>query len=497
MPTITKTLVGGSSDGFVLVSAGGFDSTNINGTGLVASENEATPGVLIAEFRQGLTTNKYADWGVPTGASVTHIKLLGASSTAIGGATVTTNAQLLTDEVDFGSFDLSVGITASSSLAITKTADDYVRVRVIASADIGVDIENPYAALSISVSEIQLEVTYISNVNFTGSIASSVSYAGIFAIDKRLNGSISSSLEYIGSLIVNRLLSGNIASTVSYAGYLANIESINFTGAVSSSVSYVGAMGVTQNIDGNISQSIAYAGFLTNNDPNNVQMSGAISSSVSYLGTLSIAQEFAGNVDSQISYNGALVVETILTGNITSSVIYVGALTVNRTLGGAISSSIAYTGALIARTAYEPVGQLKSVLLGQGLSKSTLITNDIKKVMGNTYFIKKGDTAQTIRTRLEDENGKVNLTACTAQIQFKTKGASIVTLEKTATIESDQVSSTGEIYYTFVTGDFTSLVVGEYQVEWKITFPNATSRNFPTSRIPQRNYNYLTVYENF
>lgn len=497
MPTVDYTLLNGSTNGFTNTANGGFDTVGVISTLVYAVEDEATPAdTLTATFRQGATTNKYSDWGVPSGATVTGIKLLGAYGNLLAGATASCAVQFWTDEADLGSYDIG-SITESGVISLTKTANDYVRVQIDLTGTVTIDVIDPYESFEAQVGIVQIQITYDLAVDLSGSISGQISYGGTLQVGKRLDGAISSSIAYAGTLSLDKQLAGAVSSSIAYTGTLENVEAVNLAGAIVSSIAYAGTLSVAQEFAGAIESLIAYAGTLTNNDPNNVTLGGGIISSVEYAGTLSLAQDFSGNVASSIEYAGTLINANLISGAVSSSIAYAGTFDIEQVFSGSVSGSIAYAGTLTTRDAYEPVGQLRSILLGQGISKSILIANDTKGIMGNTFYVKKGDTAQTIRTRLKDDNGEVNLTACTVLIQFRTKGASTLTLEKTATVDSDQTANTGEVYYTFVSGDYSSLVVGEYQVEWKVTFPDSTVRNFPTSRIPARSYNYLTVYDNF
>lgn len=160
--TVNKTLLTGSGDsGFSLISQTNFDSTSVN-PALYAEDSEALPVEdPTAVFRQGSTYNKYSDWGVPAGARILGIKLLGASGSLSGGATASGNVNFYTTEAFLGTFDInSIGEgTYQDISAENLTADDYVQVEVSFDCTIEFD-EGGYTSLTAQVSNIQFEITY-------------------------------------------------------------------------------------------------------------------------------------------------------------------------------------------------------------------------------------------------------------------------------------------------------------------------------------------------
>lgn len=161
MPTLTKILLGSNQNGFVYVSKTGFNSAAVSNYLVNATKDDAgaTPGIYAATFRQGASSNTYADWGVPAGAVVSGIRLVFASGVLVHAGTGSASVQLWTDEADLGLFDIA-NISGGTLATISKVASDYVRVQIDISANIDFDPGEGYGTLSVDVSDIEIEVTY-------------------------------------------------------------------------------------------------------------------------------------------------------------------------------------------------------------------------------------------------------------------------------------------------------------------------------------------------
>jgi hypothetical protein len=98
--------------------------------------------------------------------------------------------------------------------------------------------------------------------------------------------------------------------------------------------------------------------------------------------------------------------------------------------------------------------------------------------MASTFYLKKGDTYPNIETILADGNGPVNLTGCTVLFRMSVANTGNLMIEKAATIVTPQSGGdVGKCYAEFEAGDTDEL--GEYRVEWVVTFPNTKSATFP------------------
>lgn len=98
--------------------------------------------------------------------------------------------------------------------------------------------------------------------------------------------------------------------------------------------------------------------------------------------------------------------------------------------------------------------------------------------MANIFYLKKGDTYPNIETILSDENGAVNLTGCTVLFRMSVANTGNLMVEKLATVVTPQSGSDiGKVYAEFEPEDTAAL--GEYRVEWRVTFPNDKVATFP------------------
>ncbi len=98
--------------------------------------------------------------------------------------------------------------------------------------------------------------------------------------------------------------------------------------------------------------------------------------------------------------------------------------------------------------------------------------------MANFMFLKKGDTYPNISTTLSDENGPVNLTGCTVLFRMSEPDTGNLMLETAATVLGQGTpENLGKCYAEWDTGD--TDIIGEYRVEWVVTFPNGKKATFP------------------
>lgn len=214
MPTVDVTLLSGADNGFTLLSQSGFDSASVSGHRLVAVKNPATPATpLGADFQQGATTNKYSDLGVPAGATVTAIKLLGAVAVVTLGSTASGQAQFYTNEADLGLFDVnSIGEGPSTSLS--KTADDYVRFLVSILGNVEFDETESYGTFEVQLYAIQVQITY--------------SEPDVIQTD---NSSVSDSRSVEGN--VTNTDNSSVSDALSVDGNVTNAENVSISDSIS------------------------------------------------------------------------------------------------------------------------------------------------------------------------------------------------------------------------------------------------------------------------
>ena len=243
MPTLTKTLLGSSQDGFVYVSKTGFNSAAVSNYLVNATKDDAgaTPGIYAATFRQGASSNTYADWGVPSGAVVTGIRLVTASGVLVEAGTGSASVQLWTDEADLGLFDIS-NISGGTLATISKVASDYVRVQIDISATIDFDPGEGYGTLSVDVSDIEIEVTYSNpDAPFSDSAAQSdaVSVSGRVTVAESVtvseSQSVSGSASHTESVNVSE--GQSLSGTNPYAESATLSEALAVSGTVQRSES--------------------------------------------------------------------------------------------------------------------------------------------------------------------------------------------------------------------------------------------------------------------
>lgn len=98
--------------------------------------------------------------------------------------------------------------------------------------------------------------------------------------------------------------------------------------------------------------------------------------------------------------------------------------------------------------------------------------------MANTFYLKKGDTYPNIETILSDGGGPVNLSGCTVLFRMSVANTGNLMVEKNATVVTPQTGvDIGRCYAEFAPEDTEEL--GEYRVEWRVTFPNGKKATFP------------------
>lgn len=98
--------------------------------------------------------------------------------------------------------------------------------------------------------------------------------------------------------------------------------------------------------------------------------------------------------------------------------------------------------------------------------------------MAETFYLKLGDTHPNIETILSDGNGPVNLSGCTVLFRMSVANTGNLMVQKAATVVTPQTGTDiGRCYAEFDAADTGEL--GEYRVEWRVTFPNGKVATFP------------------
>lgn len=98
--------------------------------------------------------------------------------------------------------------------------------------------------------------------------------------------------------------------------------------------------------------------------------------------------------------------------------------------------------------------------------------------MANLFFLKQGDTFPNIEAILSNsEDEAVDLTGCTVLFRMSEIGDGNLLIEKSATVVTPQTGSDmGKVSAEFENGD--TDIIGDYRVEWKVTFPNGKIATF-------------------
>lgn len=93
------------------------------------------------------------------------------------------------------------------------------------------------------------------------------------------------------------------------------------------------------------------------------------------------------------------------------------------------------------------------------------------------FYIKKNTTLATLDARLISGTGaRANLTGASVQFRMRKLGSGVNVIDRPATIV-DPVQ--GEIRYQWQGTD--TSVVGDYEAEFEVTFPDTNTRIFPSS----------------
>jgi hypothetical protein len=112
--------------------------------------------------------------------------------------------------------------------------------------------------------------------------------------------------------------------------------------------------------------------------------------------------------------------------------------------------------------------------------------------MANTFYLKQGDTYPNIETILSDSNGPVNLAGATVLFRMSVANSGNLMVEKAATVVTPQSGvDIGKCYAEFVDADTAEL--GEYRVEWRVTFPNGKKATFPRGQAD--NFNKVIIQQ--
>lgn len=105
--------------------------------------------------------------------------------------------------------------------------------------------------------------------------------------------------------------------------------------------------------------------------------------------------------------------------------------------------------------------------------------------MGILHEIKQNDTRPYFAVTLKYEDGSVvDLTSATVRFIAKDTSDSSVAIDAAATLTD---AANGQVEYRFTTGDTDT--AGKFNVEWEVTFVDATVQTFPT-----RGYDRLKIY---
>lgn len=309
MATITKTLlVATSGEGFVLDSLGSYDSLVYSGGLIVGIKTTATVGSYAGSMRQGVSTNRYQDWGVPAGALVTGIRFISATTSVTNSNLASATLSVAIDEFSLaGLLDATSGFvdnSGSSVSALSKVASDYVRVWVEIIADTNFNEESIYDTLEFQLDNLQFEITYIEETNVGGTISSGVQLSGTISVNSALSGTISSGVQLAGSLTLEYAVGGTITGSVQLSGSLSVTSYTDVGGTISSGAELAGSLTV------------------------HIQLSGSISSGVDYFGSLIPTFFVSGTITSDVQLQGVLVVEKFVFGTITGSVQLSGSLSV-------------------------------------------------------------------------------------------------------------------------------------------------------------------------
>jgi hypothetical protein len=98
--------------------------------------------------------------------------------------------------------------------------------------------------------------------------------------------------------------------------------------------------------------------------------------------------------------------------------------------------------------------------------------------MANIFYLKQGDTYPNIETILADANGPVDLTDADVLFRMSVANTGNLMVEKPATVVVPQTGvDMGKVYAEFDPADTAEL--GEYRVEWRVTFANGKIATFP------------------
>lgn len=165
--TVTKSFFQASNnDGFAPSGSTTFDSLAVafgavGASKFTVSGNADYAGTVI----QGATHNRYTDLGVPEGAKILGLKILGGFGSIIqnadgnmDGATV----KFWTIEAEFEEFAIETigeGVYKDISAA-NKVASDYVQFQIDFTASTGLIEETPESGIEIQLQEFVVEITY-------------------------------------------------------------------------------------------------------------------------------------------------------------------------------------------------------------------------------------------------------------------------------------------------------------------------------------------------
>lgn len=97
------------------------------------------------------------------------------------------------------------------------------------------------------------------------------------------------------------------------------------------------------------------------------------------------------------------------------------------------------------------------------------------------YYVKQGSTAAILTATLKDADGAaVSLTGATVKFSMRPAGNMTPKVNlATATPDPDQTANKGKVTYPWVAADVDT--PGDYEAEFKVTFPDTKIQRFPTN----------------
>lgn len=94
------------------------------------------------------------------------------------------------------------------------------------------------------------------------------------------------------------------------------------------------------------------------------------------------------------------------------------------------------------------------------------------------YYVKAGDDTPVITAVLQDLfRVPVNLTGASVAVHLRPTLTATGVINGAGTVDADQNLNRGKVTFTLPTGGL--LTVGEYLVEWEVTFSTGKKQTFP------------------